>query len=98
MWRCLNQQRLSSRSHESIRSVWGASRGDFGVLPTLGGFSEKSAFLRYYLTVGSETPVLRAIDATLAPHLPSLLISSILSTPIISFPSLPSSKPMQRQR
>ena len=49
--------------------------------------SERSVSLRYFLTVGSETPVSRAIEATLALPLPSLLISSILSTPIISFPA-----------
>ena len=84
MWRCLNQQRRSSRSHESISPAKGSSSGDPGVLPTAGGLSERSVSLRYFLTVGSETPVSRAIEATVAPFLPSLLISSILSTPIIS--------------
>ena len=85
MWRCLRQQRLSSPGHASIDAACGSSRGDVGVLPTLGGLSDRSASLRYPLTVGSETPVSRAIEATLAPLLPSFLISSILSTPIISF-------------
>ena len=84
MWRCLNQQRRSSSSHESISSAKGSSSGDSGTLPTAGGLSERSGSLRYFLTVGSETPVSRAIEATVAPFLPSFLISSILSTPIIS--------------
>ena len=84
MWRCLNQQRLSSSSHESISPAKGSSSGDSGALPTAGGLSERSGSLRYFLTVGSETPVSRAIEATVAPLLPSFLISSILSTPIIS--------------
>ena len=87
VWRCLYQQRLSSSSHESTSAAKGSSRGDSGALPTAGGLSERSVSLRYFLTVGSETPVSRAIEATLAPPLPSLLISSILSTPIISFPA-----------
>ena len=41
--------------------------------------------LRYFFTVGSETLAPRAIESTLAPLFPSLLISPILSTPIISF-------------
>ena len=53
--------------------------------PDGGGLSERSGSLRYFLTVGSETPVSRAMEAMLAPLLPSFLISSILSTPIISF-------------
>ena len=40
----------------------------------------------------------RAIEATLAPTLPSLLISSILCTPIFFLPGLPSSRPKQRRR
>lgn len=83
----MRQQRLSSSSHESISSAKGSTSGDSGALPTAGGLSERSGSLRYFLTVGSETPVSRAIEATVAPFLPSLLISSILSTPIISFPA-----------
>ena len=37
----------------------------------------------YFRTVGSETPVARAMSATVSPLLHILLISSILSTPII---------------
>ena len=51
---------------------------------TLGAFREVP-FLKFFLTVGSETPVSRAIEATLAPALPSLPMSSILAAPIISF-------------
>lgn len=76
----------------------GREGGDSGTLPTSGGLSEKSASLRRFLTVGSETPVSRAIEAPLAPLLPSLLISSISSALTISFPGPPLSKPMQRQR
>ena len=92
------QQRLSSRSHESIVSAKGSSSGDSGALPTAGGLSERSGSLRYFLTVGSETPVSLAIETTVAPPLPSLLISSILSTPIISFPASPRRIPKHRQR
>lgn len=60
-------------------------QGRLGALPTTGGLSGRSGSLRYFLTVGSETPVSRAMEAMLAPPLPSLLISSILSTPIIYF-------------
>lgn len=60
-------------------------RGRLGGPPDDGGLSERSGSLRYFLTVGSETPVSRAMEAMLAPLLPSFLISSILSTPIISF-------------
>ena len=94
----MNQHRLSSRSHESIVSAYGSSIGDSGGLPTAGGLSERSRALRYFRTVGSDTPVSRAIEATLAPLRALFLISSILSTPIIFLPGLPSSKPEQRQR
>lgn len=85
VWRRLNQQRLSSISHESTSPADGPGRGDSGALPTAGGLSDRSGSLRYFLAVGSETPVSRAMGATLAPPLPSFLISSILSTPTISF-------------
>ena len=82
MWRCLNQQRLSSSSHESTSPAKGSSVGDSGALPTAGGLSERSGSLRYFLTVGSETPVSREIEATLAPPLADHFL-----------PGLPSSQP-----
>ena len=94
---CLRQRRLSSRGHESTGPLYGSSVGDSGAPPTSGGLSERSSALRYFLAVGSETPVSRAIEATLAPPLPSLLISSILSTPIVSFPAPFCRIPKQRQ-
>lgn len=63
----------------------GPGQGRLGRPPTAGGLSERSGSLRRFLTVGSETPVSRAIEATLAPLRPSLLISPILAAPIISF-------------
>lgn len=87
MWRRLCQRRLSSRSHESIVSAKGSSRGGSGAPPTAGGLSERPGSLRHFPAVGSETPVSRAIEATLAPPLPSLLMSSILAAPTTSFPA-----------
>lgn len=85
------KQRLPSRNHESTRASKGSSRGDSSGLPISGGLSEWSTSRRYFPPVGSEAPVPRKIEATLAPFLPSLLISSTLFTPIVSPPSLQSS-------
>ena len=45
---------------------------------------ERSSILRYFLTVGSDTPVFLEMLAIDSPRLLLLRISSILSTPIIS--------------
>ena len=93
VWRCLYQQRLSSSSHESTSAAKGSSRGDSGALPTAGGLSERSVSLRYFLTVGSETPVSRAIEATLAPPPPepSDIVDLVHADHFL--PGLPSSQP-----
>lgn len=64
----------------------GLQRGRFGNPPDRQGLlrSPGSLRYRYFLDVGSETPIPRTIEATFATTLPSFLISPIRFTLIIS--------------
>jgi hypothetical protein len=84
VWRCLRQFLQSSSSQESIVSLCGASSSLSGSF-LFGGSGDRSSILAYFLAVGSETPAALAIEAIGSPPLALLRISSILSTPIISF-------------
>lgn len=60
------------------------------------GFGRRSSILVHFLTVGSDAPTARTIEAIDSPPLALLRISSILSTPII--PLWPSSRCKPKQR
>ena len=84
--RCLRQLAPSSASHCSTRGIhW--SMTDARLLRT-GGFSDRSSSRRYLRTVGSLTPVLRAIDATVSPFLRRRRIDCIWGMLIICLSGL----------
>ena len=84
VWRCLRQFLQSSPGQESIVSLCGASSSLSGSF-LFGGSGDRSSILAHFLAVGSETPAALAIEAVGSPTLALLRMSSILSTPTISF-------------
>ena len=83
VWRCLRQVRESSSSMASIASLYGSMTD--GLRAVKGIFGAKSSFLRYLRTVGSDTPVSRAILATLSPLARRCLIMLMVGMSIIPF-------------
>ena len=72
VWRCLRQLRSSSSSIDSMKARCSSSFDGRCLLTGTAG--ERLSILRYLRTVGSDTPVLRAMSAMVSPSRRNLRI------------------------